>query len=343
MNKKTVKISALALTGVMFAMTCGCTSADDKKVLAKVNGVNITKAVVRLYKENRTNSAIFQHPYDMGDNDSQGALKYAEEEQLVLGLSNAMSVTLSDKEEKSARDLKRQFKIQKGGESEYQKYLKSANLKDSDIDDMTRAEIIRDKLSDQADKEITDDEKKEYFKTHYYRAKHVLLLTKDMQTGQPLDETKAAAAKQKADDILAQAKSGADFDTLMNENSEDPGSKSQPDGYVFTSGEMVAEFENCVKSLKVGEIGECESSFGYHVIKRLALDETSEIFDKNFDNVKSQLTASMLPTALAKWKDQYHIEVTEYQDQMDKALPAMNTEATPAPTPAPTQRARQAG
>ena len=75
-----------------------------------------------------------------------------------------------------------------------------------------------------------------------------------------------AVAKQ----LLKDIKAGADFDALMAEYSEDPGSQTQPDGYVFTTGEMVKEFEDATKALKVGEIsGIVESTYGYHIIKRV--------------------------------------------------------------------------
>ena len=78
--------------------------------------------------------------------------------------------------------------------------------------------------------------------------------------------------KEKAADILNEIKNGADFDELMNEYSEDPGLYTNPDGYVFTDGEMIEEFEAAVKKLKVGEVsGIVESEFGYHIIKRIEI------------------------------------------------------------------------
>lgn len=99
-----------------------------------------------------------------------------------------------------------------------------------------------------------------YYNENYFAAKHILVS----------DEATA-------NDILAQLKKGADFDKLMNEYTEDPGVITNPDGYVFTTGKMVAEFENATKELAVGKMsGIVESDYGYHIIKRIALPAYSE-------------------------------------------------------------------
>ena len=50
--------------------------------------------------------------------------------------------------------------------------------------------------------------------------------------------------------------------------------ETNPNGYVFTYGEMVEEFEEAAFALEVGEISEpVKTSHGYHIIKKLPLDE----------------------------------------------------------------------
>ena len=101
-------------------------------------------------------------------------------------------------------------------------------------------------------------------------AKHILLLTQDSQTGQALSEEEAAQKKAKAEELLAQLQAISDpaqleekFDELMNANSEDTGLAANPDGYAFTTGEMVQEFEDATRALEPGQIsGLVESSYG---------------------------------------------------------------------------------
>lgn len=108
-------------------------------------------------------------------------------------------------------------------------------------------------------------------------AKHILFNTIDETTYQPLADEEIEKVKKKAEDTLNKIKAGEDFDTLMNELSQDPGLASYPDGYTFGKGEMVEEFEKAAFALKENEVSELiNTDFGIHIIKRvpLTLSET---------------------------------------------------------------------
>ncbi len=114
----------------------------------------------------------------------------------------------------------------------------------------------------------------EIYNSEYVKANHILILTQDSVTGEAFDEKGKADAKKLAEDILKKLKKGEDFNKLCDEYTEDPGHATYPDGYVFTKGEMVKEFEDAAYSLKEGEIsGIVETSYGYHILKRLPLPE----------------------------------------------------------------------
>lgn len=122
----------------------------------------------------------------------------------------------------------------------------------------------------------------------YYGAKHILLVTVDMDAPtynedgslkgfEPLDDATVASQKALIEDLKAQLDAAADpvalFDTLMMEYSEDTGLSSYPDGYVAYQGQMVEEFETAALALNVGEISDVvESLYGYHIIMRTPLD-----------------------------------------------------------------------
>ena len=73
--------------------------------------------------------------------------------------------------------------------------------------------------------------------------------------------------------MLEKARAGEDFNALMVEYNEDPGEPEE--GYYFPAGVMVQEFEDASFALKDGEISDIvETSYGYHIIKRLPMDES---------------------------------------------------------------------
>lgn len=95
-------------------------------------------------------------------------------------------------------------------------------------------------------------------------ARHILFLAD--QSAAP--EQKAAARK-KAEGVLAQIRQGKDFGELATKNSEDPGSAPQGgDLGFFQRGQMVPSFEEAAFALEAGQVSDVvESPFGYHIIK----------------------------------------------------------------------------
>lgn len=147
-----------------------------------------------------------------------------------------------------------------------------------------------------------------------YRAKHILLSTKDVESQEPLDEETCKQKKAQADDILAQIRAAADpaakFDELMKAHSEDPGLAAAPDGYDAMKGQMVPEFENTAMALKEGEISDVvESDFGYHIIMRLPL--------KDLEPVRGELVNQLMQKRVDDWLKENPVETTEIFDQID--------------------------
>lgn len=145
-----------------------------------------------------------------------------------------------------------------------------------------------------------------------YRAKHILLLTKDMTTNEPLDEAVIADKKATADDLLAQLRASTTpltlFDELMNQYSEDTGLATNPDGYTTQPGAMVSEFEDTALALEIGEISEVvESTYGYHIILRLAVDT---------DQYREQAASAKLNELLYARVDAQNVEYTDAFDAL---------------------------
>ncbi len=93
----------------------------------------------------------------------------------------------------------------------------------------------------------------------FVRASHILVKT---------SEGNDKEAKEKADQIYAQLRSGADFETLAQKVSEDGSAKKGGDLGWFGKGQMVAEFEKAAFNGRIGRIQKpVKTNFGYHIIK----------------------------------------------------------------------------
>ena len=130
-------------------------------------------------------------------------------------------------------------------------------------------------------KSVTDEMVKEAYSASYVCAKHILLSTEGLS---PAEKNKV---KSTAETVLKKAKGGEDFDALIKLYGEDPGMTSNPDGYVFTYGDMVEEFEKASFALKENEIsGLVETDYGYHIIMKMPLPPLT-------DDMKAQIRGAV--------------------------------------------------
>jgi peptidyl-prolyl cis-trans isomerase C len=131
------------------------------------------------------------------------------------------------------------------------------------------------------------DENIERFKqAEQVEASHILLRIEETDT----DAVKAEK-KQKIEDLLVQARGGADFAELAREHSDCPSKTRDGELGLFPRGQMVGEFEDAAFSLEVGQISEVvETQFGYHIIKLTDRKAASTV---PFDDSKPDIIAFM--------------------------------------------------
>jgi peptidyl-prolyl cis-trans isomerase D len=100
----------------------------------------------------------------------------------------------------------------------------------------------------------------QYTTPEQVRASHILFKTEGKDD---------AAVKAKAEDVLKQARAGADFAELAKKYSEDEASaKNGGDLDYFARGRMVPEFDQAVFAMQPGQISDLvKSQYGYHIIK----------------------------------------------------------------------------
>jgi peptidyl-prolyl cis-trans isomerase D len=141
----------------------------------------------------------------------------------------------------------------------------------------------------------------QYTTPEQVRASHILLKT---------DGKDDAAVKAKAEELLKQARAGADFADLAKKNSEDDASaKNGGDLDYFGRGRMVPEFDQAVFAMAPGQISDLvKTQYGYHIIKlvdkKVATTRTlAEVRQQITDQLayeRAQAQAADLSTALEK-------------------------------------------
>lgn len=303
---KFTKLIAITLGAAMLMTGCGVkrsVSSDPKDAVMTVGEETVSNGVF----------GYFFKGYNSQMNDAEKAkeqaLKECEAGYQRVAVAKKMNVEL----DKGAVDNQMaQVKASQG--NNYDSFLTSSGLSEGDVRSIITMGLYVEALKNKMDMpEITEDMKKDYFKKNFRRAKHVLIMVDD--------DTDDAAAKAKAEEILTKAKNGENFDTLVATYGEDPGMEGNPDGYVFTDGTMVQEFQDGVDSIKPGEFTMVKTSYGYHVIERLDLEESPEYFEKayadNSQGLDSVVENGLFEEQLAKWVKEYNIVTTKNENAIN--------------------------
>ena len=183
----------------------------------------------------------------------------------------------ADLTEQDRADLAAQFDQyvkEMGGDSAFIDYLQMLGISHKTFDRISAVSYLYDNLLDLVYKEgsnlYLEEEKYNLYATY---ADHILIATQNMQTGEMIDQQTRIEKYQLALDLADQIHAAADpislFEEFADTYGEDPGRESNPNGYIYTPGTMVDEFEATAANLLPGEISEpVQSDYGFHIILR---------------------------------------------------------------------------
>jgi peptidyl-prolyl cis-trans isomerase D len=143
--------------------------------------------------------------------------------------------------------------------------------------------------------QISDDELKAQYQQNIQQyqvpnrvhVQHILLMTVG-KTDAEVEEI-----RQKAEDVLKQAKKGAKFEDLAKKYSEDPGTKDKGgDLGWLTQGQTVPEFEKTAFGLDKSKMSDLvKTQYGFHIIKVL---DKETAHTKPFEEVKDSIKVPLL-------------------------------------------------
>lgn len=255
----------------LFVAIASLTATAQNPVLMTVNGKDVTRAEFE-YAYNKNNSV-------------EGAVEQKTIEEYVdmfinykLKVAEAESLHLDTL--KSFQDEFRQ----------YRDMQLTPHLVDQQFIDSVASSLYDRQLEAIGGKDLLD-------------CRHILLIVKQTD-----DEATRKRAAQRADSIYNALLSGADFETLAMNLSEDPGS-ARNGGKLPTiyPGMTIPEFENEAYALKAGELSKpFLTSVGYHIIKMSAR--------KQFESYET-----LYPTIIAALKRQ-NIEEASAQAKIEKLV-----------------------
>ncbi len=178
--------------------------------------------------------------------------------------------------------------------------------------------------------ELTEEEKADCV---YRTVQHILFLTEapaqTNESGESETASEADAAsykeaqKAKAEEVLARAQAGEDFQTLADEFNEDNGFEYSfnKNGQTIDGTSFVQEFVDGGNALKEGEMAIVETQYGYHIVKCIS-ENSAELQNEAEEN----LALNKINAAYQEWIEANSPEFYDVWKNFAVLNPVVNTD-----------------
>lgn len=288
------KIIALVLASMM-AVLCltGCGSKNADTVMT-VNGSEVSWDEYMYWIGYSANQLDQYYSYtgngtDYSDGETtdiilKDAKNAVAEQHVIFAKAAELGLTVDEKEvDDVIANYTEYYCGEDGTEEDFAELIKDSYATIDTFKSMVRSNLlyteIINKMYGENGADVSDEDIQKYAKDNeYITATHILLLTTDEEGNAISDKEKAKLEKQ-AEGFVKELKAIDNnkkrlerFNELKAEYCQDTGKESFPDGYCFTTGTMVEEFDTSARALDKYEVSDVvESTYGYHVIMRLPL------------------------------------------------------------------------
>jgi parvulin-like peptidyl-prolyl isomerase len=172
-------------------------------------------------------------------------------------------------------------------------------------------------VTDAEARKFYDDHPADFEQPEMVRIAQIFLSTHDPLTGAELSDTDKAAKKKEIEDILKHARAGENFSNLVEQYSEDPGSKDKGGVYTVARGQTLPEFEAAAFSLNSNQISDVvATASGYHLIKSLEKMPAKKLdYATVADDLKraliQQKAAKLAPPYMATLRKETGVEILD--------------------------------
>lgn len=313
-RRKTFCRSVLFLVAAMLSVSLICSCSNKKDTVMKIGGFDVSFEHYRyLYMNIRDELLSSENDYTAEELDTQirdTVMKSLKHYASISELAKNKKISLTSDDSAYIDELVNETISDYGSEVEFQNALREAYS----TEDFFRYALelqqletkLRSYMTSEATGELAADDatiENDVYK-NFYRAKQVLIKN---DNGKSKTQNLELANK-----ILSDALSGENFDTLIEEYSED----TTGGDYCFTAGQLLEEFENAVSSISSGEIYSevVETEVGYHIVMRT--DITEDYINSHFDDLRSAYLARRFNETLTEYSDTLEVKKEEIYDTL---------------------------
>ncbi len=199
------------------------------------------------------------------------------DQQLLLDKGADMGITADTELIKKLDDMRKQMHLE--SMEDLEKAAESQGISFEEYKENMRNQIITQQvigqevghkinLTKEEEQQFYDAHKSELEQPEEIRLSEILVATPKLDASTPPDDPKLAAAKAKADDLLAQIRKGAGFEDIAKKNSDGPTAAQGGDLGYFKRGTLNKKLEDTTFAMKAGEVSDVtRTNQGFIILK----------------------------------------------------------------------------
>jgi peptidyl-prolyl cis-trans isomerase SurA len=337
MKKYHLPLVAILLTcGTAFGAdnTNGSNTVIVEEIVARVNNAIITHMDVQKAREQMA-AELKQRSGGVGDVDAELAAHEKDilsdliDSQLLLQKGDELGIDVQTELIKRLDDIRKSMNLQSMEDLEKAAQAQGISyeeFKENLKNDLVKRNVISKEVVSKIT--ITPKEAQDFYQAHKAEMQHpeqvhlaeILIAPKTAaaEPGKEAPEPTAEAqqeARKKAEDLLAQLKSGAKFDELAKKYSEGPTAAQGGDLGMFRPGTMAKELETVTFAMKSGDVSNViETKQGFVILKviehqQAGIPPYKDVENQVMDQLYMQKTDPALRAYLTKLREQAFIEI----------------------------------
>jgi peptidyl-prolyl cis-trans isomerase SurA len=318
--------------GLLFLFLTTALPADTvvEEIVARVNNQIITQSEYQRSEDDLKQEAQQQDPSNADKlvaERQKDILRDLIDQQLLLEKGKDLGITADTELIKRLDEMRKEMKLD--SMEDLEKAAQAQGVSFEDYKQNIRNQIITQQVIGQEvghRLSITKDEEQEFYDQHKNELQQPeevklseILVSADKGPGD--DDAKLAAAKAKAEDMLAQIHKGATFEDVAKKNSNGPTAAQGGDLGYFKRGTLAKELENITFALKSGDLSDViRTKQGFVILKvtdhqMAGIPPFKEVEPKVQDALYMQKLQPALRDYLKKLREEAYIDIkTGYVD-----------------------------
>jgi peptidyl-prolyl cis-trans isomerase SurA len=306
-------------------------SADSvvEEIVARINNQIVTRTEYVRSKDQLKQEAQQQDPANadkiVAERDKD-VLRDLIDQQLLLEKGKDLGITAETEVIKRLDEMRKEMKLE--SMEDLEKAAVSQGISFEDFKQNLKNQIItqqviskevgqRMSISKEELQQFYDDHKSQMERPEQIRLSELLVSTEKKDKNATADEADLAAAKAKAEDLLAQIRKGASFEEIAKKNSDGPTAAQGGDLGYFKRGALAKELEDKTFAMKAGDVSDVVRTKQGFVILRVVEHQAagvpplSEIEPKVQDAIYMSKLQPALRAYLQKLREDAYIKIAD--------------------------------